>query len=205
MVKIRNKVAGWKMKLLSQGGCLVLLRHVLSSMATHLLSVLNVPKVIFTKLNSILSTFCRGDINGRPRMKWCAWTNICKPIKEGEFGLRDFSEVQSSLHMKFEWRLLSIDNLWTQFFKAKYIKHGHIVLASTSNTRSRFWKSISQVVPEVLDNSKWRVREGISSFGLIIGLITVLFVTKFWRLLIHGYKVEMFELKIDGILIILST
>ncbi|KAK3199206.1 hypothetical protein Dsin_022621 [Dipteronia sinensis] len=41
--KIRKKIAGWKFKLLSQGGRLILLRHVLSSMPIHWMSVINVP------------------------------------------------------------------------------------------------------------------------------------------------------------------
>ncbi|KAF5480756.1 hypothetical protein F2P56_001473, partial [Juglans regia] len=35
--KVKKKIAGWKMKLLSAGGKTILLRHVLSSMITHLL------------------------------------------------------------------------------------------------------------------------------------------------------------------------
>lgn len=57
VTKISTKAAGWKFKILSQGGQLTLLRHVLSCMATHLLVVLKVPKVVLLKLNSILSTF----------------------------------------------------------------------------------------------------------------------------------------------------
>lgn len=50
--KVQKKIASWKMQLLSQGGRLVLLRHVLSCMATHLLSVLSIPKSVFKTLNS---------------------------------------------------------------------------------------------------------------------------------------------------------
>ncbi|KAG6621585.1 hypothetical protein I3842_Q018400 [Carya illinoinensis] len=38
--KVKKKIDGWKMKLLYAGGRIILLRHVLSSMATHLLVVL---------------------------------------------------------------------------------------------------------------------------------------------------------------------
>ncbi|XP_042980145.1 uncharacterized protein LOC122310315 [Carya illinoinensis] len=55
--KVRNKVASWKVKTLSQAGRLTLIKHMLSCMATHLLAVLNVPQILLSKLNSILSTF----------------------------------------------------------------------------------------------------------------------------------------------------
>ena len=40
---IQKKISGWKMRFLSVGGRLILLRHVLSSMALHLFVVLQVP------------------------------------------------------------------------------------------------------------------------------------------------------------------
>lgn len=57
VAKVRAKVASWKTKLLSQAVKLILLKHVLSSMVSHLLAVMNVPKVVLTKLNTILSNF----------------------------------------------------------------------------------------------------------------------------------------------------
>ncbi|KAJ0095449.1 hypothetical protein Patl1_15066 [Pistacia atlantica] len=136
--KIRRKIAGWKLKLLSQGGRLTLMKHVLACMSTHLLAVLNVPMKVFSRLNSLLSTFFLGDLNGKPRMKWCAWDRICKPYKEGGLGIQNFHEVQMSLHMKFAWRLVTVDNLWTRFFRAKYVKHGHIFFPETRRNASHF-------------------------------------------------------------------
>ncbi|XP_040991014.1 uncharacterized protein LOC121238253 [Juglans microcarpa x Juglans regia] len=162
--KIRRKIAGWKLNLLSQGGRLTLMKHVLACITTHLLAVLNVPLKVFKKLNFLLSTFFLGELNGRPRMKWCSWDRICKPYKEGGFGMRNFDEVQRSLQMKIAWRLLIVDNLWTKFFRVKYVKHGHIFMAKTRRNASRFWKSIMNVFPEVTKNVIVKVREGRSSF-----------------------------------------
>ncbi|KAG2674106.1 hypothetical protein I3760_13G120400 [Carya illinoinensis] len=162
--KIQKKVAGWKLHLLSQGGRLTLIKHVLSCMTTHHLAVLNVPMKIFKKLNSLISTFFWGELNGKSRMKCCAWDRICKPYKEGGLGMRNFHEVQRSLHMKFAWRLLRIGSLWTKFFRVKYVKHSHIYLAEARSNSSRFWKSIMKVFPEVIENVIVKVREGSSSF-----------------------------------------
>ncbi|KAJ0074622.1 hypothetical protein Patl1_37562 [Pistacia atlantica] len=161
--KIRRKIASWKLKLLSQGGRLTLMKHVLACMSTHLLAVLNVPMKVFSRLNSLMSTFFWGDLNGKPRMKWCVWDRICKPYKEGGLGIRNFHEVQRSLHMKFAWRLVTVDNLWTKFFCAKYVKHGHIFFAETRRNASRFWKSIMNVLLDMVENVIIKVREGSSS------------------------------------------
>lgn len=79
MNKVRKKVAGWKFKILSQGGRLILIRHVLSSMASHLLAVLNVPKEVLNKINGILSSFFWGETDGKRKRKWWAWSLLCKP------------------------------------------------------------------------------------------------------------------------------
>lgn len=63
-------------------------------MPIHLLSVLQVPKLVFTIINRILSTFFWGEMDGSPKKKWCAWHKIYKPITKGGLGLRDFEEIQ---------------------------------------------------------------------------------------------------------------
>lgn len=70
-------------KLLSQRGCLVLIRHVVSSMATHTIAVLPVPIMILKKINSILSIFLQEESNDGGKMKWCAWSKVCNPVEEG--------------------------------------------------------------------------------------------------------------------------
>lgn len=133
--KIRDKVSGWKTRLLSAGGKLILLKHVLSSLPIYLLSVLQVPKSVLGAINIILSTFFWGESDGIPKKKWCAWNKICKPTNEGGVGLRDLEEVQKSLHMKFAWKILKdVENcaqksLWAQFLRGKYVKEKHIYIS----------------------------------------------------------------------------
>lgn len=71
--KIMNKVASWKRKISSQGGWLILICHVLSSVVIHTLAVLLIPMVAISKINVILSTFfwmralAKANRNGGPR------------------------------------------------------------------------------------------------------------------------------------------
>ncbi|XP_042958082.1 uncharacterized protein LOC122293613 [Carya illinoinensis] len=105
ITKIQHKVAGWKFNLLSQGGRLVLIKHVLSSRASHQLAVLDIPNLLFTKINAMLSSFFWGG-----KRKWRSRYNICKPTCEGGLGIRDFVEVKKSLQMKFAWRMMTMEN-----------------------------------------------------------------------------------------------
>lgn len=145
--KVRNKVVGWKFKLLSKGGRLILLRHVLLSMPIHILLVLNVLGVIIDRINSILANFLWGDSNNQKKMPWRSWSKVCMPLDEGGLGLRNFKEVKLSLHMKFSYRILTQHNLWIEFFCAKYHKDSHISLVNGKISDSRFWRSILTVIP----------------------------------------------------------
>lgn len=104
--KIAKNIAGWKMKMFFVGGQTILLWHVLSSMATHLLAVLQVPYTVILALNRMLSSFFWGDSDGKGKRKWIAWKNLCRPIEEGGLGIRNFDDTQWALHSKLAWRLI---------------------------------------------------------------------------------------------------
>lgn len=55
--KIKRKIEGWKARLLSKGARLILLRHVLSSVPVHLLSIIPIPKSTIESLNRTFSSF----------------------------------------------------------------------------------------------------------------------------------------------------
>ncbi|KAF8408105.1 hypothetical protein HHK36_007247 [Tetracentron sinense] len=63
------------------------------------------------------------------------------------------------------WELVKDDVVEAakEFFSgAKYVKKGHVALASDNG--SRFWKSVMGVLPEVLENVRLMVKEGKRSF-----------------------------------------
>lgn len=75
--KLQFKVATWKGNLLSQGGRLVLIQHVLSSMVIHTLAFLSLFEGVIQKINSIMSTLFWGVSNSSGKRKWGAWDNLC--------------------------------------------------------------------------------------------------------------------------------
>jgi hypothetical protein len=144
LVKISKKIEGWKMIYLSVGARLLLIKHVLSSLPVHLLSVLPMPKQIFGKINRLFSTFFWVSSEGRPKRKWVSWESVCRPLDEGGVGIRNIMDVYSSLQSKFSWKFLSEDTLWSRFFKAKYVKNQHFSLVDSSKG-SRIWKMLINV------------------------------------------------------------
>ncbi|XP_035540358.1 uncharacterized protein LOC118344262 [Juglans regia] len=110
------------------------------------------------------ANFFWGENDGKRKYHWRSWRRICVPTKDGGLGMKDLKEVQKSLHMKFAFRILSSNNLWSDFFRAKYIRHSHFSTYKVKPTDSRFWRSLVKVLPEVMDNVKVLVRGGNASF-----------------------------------------
>lgn len=77
MERVSKRLAGWKNRLLSQGGRLILLKYVLSSMPIHLLSVLKMPKAVIKRLHSIFASFFWGSQGGRSKGNWRSWKKLC--------------------------------------------------------------------------------------------------------------------------------
>ncbi|KAF5475233.1 hypothetical protein F2P56_007063 [Juglans regia] len=158
--KMGKKVSGLKCRLLSQGDHLILLPHVFSTMPMHLLFALHVPKLVFKKLQGLFANFFWGEQGGKSKWKWRAWQKLYVPMEVGGIGVSDPDEVQKSLFLKFGWNLLTKNFLWAKLFRAKYVKHRHIVLSDDSSSGFLFWKKIMEVMPSWWENTKWRVGEG---------------------------------------------
>lgn len=107
-------------------------------MPIHLLSVLHAPKSVIRKVHGLFATFFWGSQDGKGKRKWQAWKNMCVPMEKGGSGVRDLTEVQRSLFMKFGWQLVNQNSLWARFFHKKYVKLGHIVLSMTTGLGCRF-------------------------------------------------------------------
>lgn len=99
------------------------------------------------KLYSLIFLLER-ESNERGQMKWCAWSKIYIPVEEGGAGTKDLSDVKKSFHMKFVWRLMTIDNIWSILFKAKYVKSSHLATSNPTPIGSQFWKAVLKVFPK---------------------------------------------------------
>ncbi|KAG7979916.1 hypothetical protein I3843_05G155000 [Carya illinoinensis] len=139
-----KKLGGWKRKLLSFGGKIILLKHVLNSIPIHMLSVLKIPKGVYDRIRNIFSDFLWGSSSEIRKRKWVSWNVICKPVEEGRLRVRDLMEVQESLFMKFD-----------HVYKAIQVQKG-----------TRFWKGVAELMPRVIKNSKWLVGNGNVNFWM---------------------------------------
>lgn len=70
------KIDGWASKLLSKGGKLILINHVLRNMPIYHLLACIVPKWVIEKLESRYYCFLWGIYQGRKKKKWKSWETL---------------------------------------------------------------------------------------------------------------------------------
>ena len=91
VVKVMNRVAGWKGKLFSSVGKLTLLRSCLTSIPIYLLSVIKFPKWAIESINSHMANFLWNDQNGNHKIHLSNFQSLTQRKEFGGWGILDLS------------------------------------------------------------------------------------------------------------------
>ncbi|CAH9146737.1 unnamed protein product [Cuscuta epithymum] len=112
LAKFDNKLAGWKHKLLSTGGRMILINHVLNSLPLYHMAVCPIPKSIFHKMERRLTDFLWDRNNDHKKHVWRRWSKCCFPILENGLGFRSLPHIQKTFFLKLLWKLANGKGLW---------------------------------------------------------------------------------------------
>lgn len=85
-------------------------------------------------------------------------------MDEGGFKVKDLKVVMKALHMKFVWRLHSKDNLWSKFFKEKYVNGEHLATIIRKQKGSISLMALCKVASKMQDHSYTHIGSGNASF-----------------------------------------
>nr|GEX99612.1 RNA-directed DNA polymerase, eukaryota [Tanacetum cinerariifolium] len=119
--RVKKRMSRWKMKTLSIGGRLTLLRSVLGSMTTFHMSIFKVPSKVLCTMESIRSHFFNGIELGGKNVSWISWK-------------------------KWIWRFLSQDqSLWVWVIKAIHGENGKLDAVNISGPKSCWLDIVSEV------------------------------------------------------------
>nr|GEW37042.1 RNA-directed DNA polymerase, eukaryota [Tanacetum cinerariifolium] len=119
--KLRSQLSNWKVKNLSIGGRVTLLKWVLSASPLYNMLIYKVPKGVLKEMTAIRSKFFNGaDISDRKIMR-AAWDKVLASKKNGGLGVLSFHALNHALLLKWVWRFISQDgSLWFRVIQALY-------------------------------------------------------------------------------------
>ena len=106
--KVETRLGGWRARLLSRGGRLVLLKSVLAAIPIYYMSIFRMPAGVRRRLEQTMrSFFWRGS---RPEISrgaaLVAWTTVCRPISQGGLGIRHLQHTNIALLTKWVRRIM---------------------------------------------------------------------------------------------------
>nr|GEV82657.1 RNA-directed DNA polymerase, eukaryota [Tanacetum cinerariifolium] len=119
--KLRSRLSKWKVKTLSIGGRLTLLKWVLGASPLYNMSIYKVPKGVLKEMEAIRCNFFNGADPAERKITWVTWDKFLASKKNGSLGVSSFHALNRALLLKWVWRFLSQDgSLWYRVIQALY-------------------------------------------------------------------------------------
>ncbi|XP_060195138.1 uncharacterized protein LOC132624361 [Lycium barbarum] len=163
--KIFNRLNSWTGKLLSIGGKVTLIKHVLQSMPIHLLSACDPPKGVLAQIHKMFAKFFWSNSVGNSSKNWVSWTTLCHPQDEGGMGFKSLQDVSKALFSKLWWNFRTKQSLWRMYMSNKYLKKDHSVTVQWKRG-TYMWKKVLQCRDLIEQEIWWQVKQGNSYFWL---------------------------------------
>lgn len=159
--RVWKKLQGWKEKLLSRAGKEHLLKSVIQSIPTYMMSLFSIPEGILNEINSMCARFWWGSRGTERKMHWISWEKLCLPKSHGGLGFRELKVFNQALLAKKGWRLLcDTSSLVHRVMSARYYPHDSFLEARRGFDPSYIWRSIWGAKSLLLEGLKWRVGNG---------------------------------------------
>ncbi|GJU81314.1 RNA-directed DNA polymerase, eukaryota [Tanacetum coccineum] len=104
IAKLSARLSKWKLKSLSIGGRLTLIKSVLSSLPLYYMSSFKVPKGVLSKMESIRRNFFNGVENAKKKMSLIGWNkNLASKKNRAIYGIRGALDNSSSYSRRSPW------------------------------------------------------------------------------------------------------
>ena len=118
LLKIDARINGWEGISLSYAGRIQIIKSVLSAMSIYWASAFILPKAIIKQIEKRLRTFLRKG-NSTSGYAKVAWKDICKPVEEGGFGIKDIGVLNRALMTKKLCDVIRCDrtSIWVEWLK----------------------------------------------------------------------------------------
>nr|GEX16487.1 RNA-directed DNA polymerase, eukaryota [Tanacetum cinerariifolium] len=121
------QLSKWKLKTLSIGGRLALLKSVLGSTPIYHMSLFKVPKKVLHRMESMRSHVFNGAELSSKNLVWVKWKHALASKDKGGFGVSSLFALNRALMFKWVWHFITPgSSLWVRVIKALHGYDGKI-------------------------------------------------------------------------------
>jgi hypothetical protein len=139
MDKILKRIAGWRGKLLSYRGRIILIKTCLASIPIYLLSFFKFPKWALDLINTQMANCLWNDFEGHRKLHLANWQLVCLNKDFGGLGIPNLRDLNMCLLGSWVKRYVHGDNkLWTGIVDRKYNANSPNILCSDVVGSSNF-------------------------------------------------------------------
>ena len=126
----------------------MLIRSTLSSLSIYFLSLFQMPRIVWLRLEKIQRNFLWGGrtLDSKPRL--VKWDTICSDIRKGGLGVRHLHSLNKALLCKWIWRFASeMEAFWRQIISGKYgdLEEGWCFKEARGGYGVGLWKTIRKL------------------------------------------------------------
>ncbi|GKF47312.1 hypothetical protein Tco_0137114, partial [Tanacetum coccineum] len=157
---ILTRLSKWKLKTLSIGGRLTLLKYVLGSLPIYHMSLFKVPAKVLLNMESIRCHFFNDIEHNGKKPIWVKWNKFLAFKEKGGLGVSSFYALNRALLFKWVWHFCTQQSAsWTKIIKGIHGEDGKIGKHVLSHHPS-LWLDIVKEVHHIQ-------RQGIDLMGFI--------------------------------------
>lgn len=159
--KTQKKLQGWREKTLSMAGKEILIKAVIQSIPTYVMSCFEIPKQLCWDIQQLMAKFWWGAKGDEKKIYWMAWEKLCAPKNVGGMGFKNLTHFNHSLLAKQGWRILMFpDSLVAQVLKARYFPNSDFLNAVELPGMSYSWRSILAGRAVLSKGIRYQIGEG---------------------------------------------
>ena len=146
---------------MSHAAKLELVRSVLASIPTYLLSVIKFPKWAISLINSQLAHCLWDNYEGHHKYHLASWSLVAQKREFGGLGIPNIGDMNLSLLASWVKKYhLDNNKLWKQIIDHKYeVNDPNLFCCSTTNI-SPFWRGVLWAATAAKVGYQWKVGNG---------------------------------------------
>nr|GEX87088.1 RNA-directed DNA polymerase, eukaryota, reverse transcriptase zinc-binding domain protein [Tanacetum cinerariifolium] len=140
------RLSTWKMKTLSIGGMLTLLKSVLGSLPVYHMSLFKVPQKVLHVMEAIRRNFFNGIDHKGKKQAWISWNKVLASKDNDGLGVYSFFALNRALLFKWVWRFRSHPKLlWAKVIKEIHGDDGKLDMLVKNHSPSLWLDIVSEV------------------------------------------------------------
>ncbi|XP_071728387.1 uncharacterized protein [Rutidosis leptorrhynchoides] len=141
--KFEKRLSSWKMRSMSVGGRLILIKSVLSSLPLYYFSLFRAPQCVIKLLESVRRNFFWGGSGSQQYIAWIKWEGILNSYENGGLNIGSLKSKNLALLGKWWWRFKTETNaFWVKIIRSIYGVYGGLVTGSSTSLVPGTWTNI---------------------------------------------------------------